>query len=291
MVVFSSGNESNSSVSYPSSLEEVISVGSVGALGDRSVFSNYGNGIEIVAPGENIYTIDRIGNYGYSSGDYCFNFSGTSTACPHVSGVAAIILSLRPELLSWQVRKIMDETAQKVGNYNYQTLSGHNFGTWNNEVGYGLVDAYAAVIKAIGIHPDLCTRAAFDALHARGYKIIATLPHENDVMLADLDISQPTAIVFGTELTGLSQTAIDLADGYVKIPMYGFTESFNISVSAALCTFYLTEKMRSTPGLDWHLSPDEQMDVKLNWARQSIRDANRLMKKLAADLGLPEILI
>lgn len=135
------------------------------------------------------------------------------------------------------------------------------------------------------------TRAAFERMHQKGYKIIATLPHENDVMLADLDISQPTALVFGTELTGLSQTAIDLADGYVKIPMYGFTESFNISVSAALCTFYLTEKMRSTPGLDWHLSPDEQMDVKLNWARQSIRDANRLMKKLAADLGLPEILI
>ena len=135
------------------------------------------------------------------------------------------------------------------------------------------------------------TRAAFERLHQKGYKIIATLPHENDVMLADLDISQPTALVFGTELTGLSQTAIDLADGYVKIPMYGFTESFNISVSPALCTFYLTEKMRSTPGLDWHLSPDEQMDVKLNGARQSIRDANRLMKKLAADLGLPEIMI
>lgn len=92
-------------------------------------------------------------------------------------------------------------------------------------------------------------------------------------------------------LTGLSQTAIDLADGYVKIPMYGFTESFNISVSAALCTFYLTEKMRSTTGLDWRLSPDEQMDVKLCWARQSIRDAVRLMRKLAADLELPEILI
>ncbi len=135
------------------------------------------------------------------------------------------------------------------------------------------------------------TRLCFDTLHRKGYKIIATLPHENDVMLANLDISQPTALVFGTELTGLSQTAIDLADGYVKIPMYGFTESFNISVSAALCTFYLTEKMRSTPGLDWHLSPGEQMDVKLGWARQSIRDAVRLMNKLADDLGLPELRI
>lgn len=134
------------------------------------------------------------------------------------------------------------------------------------------------------------TRIAFEKLHDKGYRIIATLPHENDVMLADLDITQPTALVFGTELTGLSQTAIDLADGYVKIPMYGFTESFNISVSAALSTFYLTEKMRKTDGLNWKLTEEEKIDIKLNWARQSIRDANDLMKKLAADMNLPEIL-
>ena len=72
-------------------------------------------------------------------------------------------------------------------------------------------------------------------LHAKGYRIVATLPHENDTMIGDLDISQPTALVFGTELTGLTQEAIAGADAYVKIPMYGFTESFNISgIDAAL---------------------------------------------------------
>ena len=124
-------------------------------------------------------------------------------------------------------------------------------------------------------------------MRKKGYKIIATLPHENDVMLSDLDVTQPIALVFGTEKTGLSQDAIDNADGFVKIPMYGFTESFNISVSAALCSFYLTEKMRNTPGLDWRLPEEEQVEQKLYWARQIVRESDKIYKKLAEDLGLP----
>ncbi|MBR5784460.1 MAG: RNA methyltransferase [Bacteroidales bacterium] len=131
------------------------------------------------------------------------------------------------------------------------------------------------------------TLLAYEALRKKGYKIIATLPHENDVMLSDLDVTQPIALVFGTEKTGLSQDAIDNADGFVKIPMYGFTESFNISVSAALCSFYLTEKMRNTPGLDWRLPEDEQVEQKLYWARQIVRESDKIYKKLAEDLGLP----
>jgi tRNA (guanosine-2'-O-)-methyltransferase len=131
------------------------------------------------------------------------------------------------------------------------------------------------------------TLLAYEALRKKGYKIIATLPHENDVMLSDLDVTQPIALVFGTEKTGLSQDAIDNADGFVKIPMYGFTESFNISVSAALCSFYLTEKMRNTPGLDWRLTEEEQVEQKLYWARQIVRESDKIYKKLAEDLGLP----
>ena len=133
------------------------------------------------------------------------------------------------------------------------------------------------------------TVLAYNDLRNKGYKIIATLPHENDVMLQDLDISQPIALVFGTEKTGLSETAIKNADGFVKIPMYGFTESFNISVSAALCSFYLTEKMRNTEGLNWHLSPEEQIEQKLYWARQIVREADKIMKKLAEDMALPPL--
>ena len=136
-------------------------------------------------------------------------------------------------------------------------------------------------------HPDI--GQAYSALRRQGYRIVATLPHENDTMIGDLDISQPTALVFGTELTGLSPEAIAGADGYVKIPMYGFTESFNISVCAALSLFSLTERMRHSPGLRWQLGDDELLDLKLHWAIQAIKDGpalcrpscrNFLMRKL-----------
>ncbi len=117
-------------------------------------------------------------------------------------------------------------------------------------------------------------------LHAKGYRIVATLPHENDTMIGDLDISQPTALVFGTELTGLTQEAIDGADAYVKIPMYGFTESFNISVCAALSLFSLTERMRRDTTLQWRLSDDDLLDLKLHWAMQAIKDGEKVIKNL-----------
>lgn len=117
-------------------------------------------------------------------------------------------------------------------------------------------------------------------LHAKGYRIVATLPHENDTMIGDLDISQPTALVFGTELTGLTQEAIDGADAYVKIPMYGFTESFNISVCAALSLFSLTERMRRDTTLQWRLSDDDLLDLKLHWAMQAVKDGEKVIKNL-----------
>lgn len=135
-------------------------------------------------------------------------------------------------------------------------------------------------------HPSILQ--TYDELRARGYKIIATLPHENDTMITDLDISQPTALVFGTELTGLTQEAIDHADGYVKVPMYGFTESFNISVCAALSLFCLTEKMRRDPSVSWQLTPEEQVTLKLYWSMQVIHDGHNVMrtveKKLFGDI-------
>ena len=103
-------------------------------------------------------------------------------------------------------------------------------------------------------------------------------------MITDLDISQPVALVFGTELTGLTQEAIDHADGYVKVPMYGFTESFNISVCAALSLFCLTERMRSDSNLHWQLSEDEQATLKLYWAMQVIHDGPRVMQHLMRKL-------
>ncbi len=131
-------------------------------------------------------------------------------------------------------------------------------------------------------HPSIVQ--TYDELRARGYRIVATLPHENDTLITELDISQPVALVFGTELTGLTEEAISHADGYVKVPMYGFTESFNISVCAALSLFCLTEKMRSDPSIGWRLSPEEQITLKLYWAMQVIRDGRNVMDHLRESL-------
>lgn len=140
--------------------------------------------------------------------------------------------------------------------------------------------------KWVDVYKYKQTLQAYDALRAKGYQIIATTPHENDTMIDTLDITKPTALVFGTELTGLTQEAIDHADGYVKIPMYGFTESFNISVSAALSLFCLTEKMRKQEGLNWQMSEEEQITLKLYWSLQTVKDGNMVLNTLKQRLGL-----
>ena len=130
-------------------------------------------------------------------------------------------------------------------------------------------------------YPDI--QSAYAELRRRGYRIVATTPHTNDTLITDLDISTPVALIFGTELTGLSQQAIDLADEYVKIPMYGFTESFNISVSVALSLFNLTERLRHSQLNTEHLTlnTDQLLDLKLHWLAQTIRDGEQVLLKLA----------
>lgn len=131
-------------------------------------------------------------------------------------------------------------------------------------------------------YPD--TPSAYARLRSLGYRIVATTPHNDDTLINDLDISSPTVLVFGTELTGLSPQAIDLADAYVKIPMFGFTESFNISVSAALSLFALTSRLRSSTHIHWQLSDQEILDLKLHWCTQAIRDGEQVLTQLAQNI-------
>ena len=121
------------------------------------------------------------------------------------------------------------------------------------------------------------TLACFDALRKEGYRIVATTPHTKDVMLVDLPLDQKTALVFGTELTGLSDVAIENADAYVKIPMYGFTESFNISVSAALSLYQLTENLRKSD-INWQLSEEEKIDIQIAWAMNVIKKSELIVE-------------
>ncbi len=121
------------------------------------------------------------------------------------------------------------------------------------------------------------TLEAFETLKKQGYRIVATTPHKNDHSLDDFEINSKTALVFGNELEGLSDIALENADDYVKIPMYGFTESFNISVSAAIIFHHLTEKLRKS-SINWKLSDDEILDIKLNWVRSVIK-RNEIFEK------------
>jgi tRNA (guanosine-2'-O-)-methyltransferase len=114
-----------------------------------------------------------------------------------------------------------------------------------------------------------------DTLKNRGYQIIATTPHENDCLLDDFDISKPSALFFGTERDGLSEEILQKADGFLKIPMVGFTESLNISVSAAIIIQNLTNRLRNS-NIDWHLSEEEILEKRLAWAKSSIKDIKRI---------------
>jgi len=112
---------------------------------------------------------------------------------------------------------------------------------------------------------------AIKKLKAEGYQIIATTPHNTDCNLFNIDISkQKVALIFGAEVKGCSEKTLALADKKMKIPMYGFTESFNLSVSVSLCLQHLTYKLRKLD-CDWKMTKKEQHKVMLQWLRNSIK--------------------
>ena len=122
-------------------------------------------------------------------------------------------------------------------------------------------------------------------LKKEGYQIVATSSHKNDYAIDQLPLNNKVALFFGTELRGLSSEVLDHADAYVKIPMYGFTESFNISVSAAICLFSITSRLRNSE-VHWQLSDKEKSDIKLQWLKNSIKGAEAIEKEFKKKSGL-----
>ena len=115
-------------------------------------------------------------------------------------------------------------------------------------------------------------------LKNEGYQIIATTPHNSDINLNDFDTkNNKIALLLGSELNGLSEEALELADIKMKINMYGFTESLNISVSAAICCQHLTNKLRKND--DWKLKEDEKLDILLDWLRNTIKSSKQIEEK------------
>jgi tRNA (guanosine-2'-O-)-methyltransferase len=115
------------------------------------------------------------------------------------------------------------------------------------------------------------------SLHEKGYSIVAATPHKDDHTPADIPLDRRIALVFGTELNGLSDEASGMADRFIRIPMFGFTESLNISVSAAILIHSITYRMRNS-SIDWALTESEKTDVLLSWASNSIRKSGILIR-------------
>lgn len=115
-------------------------------------------------------------------------------------------------------------------------------------------------------------------LKVKGYQIVGTTPHGNSSYLEEFDIRTPSAIFFGTEQDGLSQEVINSADQFIKIPMSGFTDSLNISVSVAIILQHITAKLRNSE-INWELTENEKNAVKFEWLSKSFKNLPELIKR------------
>lgn len=122
------------------------------------------------------------------------------------------------------------------------------------------------------------TSECITALKDAGYQIIATTPHDDSCLLNDFRLTTKTALFFGTEKEGLSEEVLQKADGFLKIPMVGFSESLNVSVSAAIIIQTLTEKLRKS-NLPWQLSDIEMLEKRLDWTKKSIKDVEGIIDR------------
>lgn len=116
----------------------------------------------------------------------------------------------------------------------------------------------------------------FNELRQKKYRIVGTTPNPDSVSIHDISIDDKTAIVFGTEKRGMSSFAIENADELVHIPMLGFTESFNISVSAALIINELSLRLRKS-NIDWALNEKEKNELKYEWYKRIVKGSDVLI--------------
>lgn len=129
------------------------------------------------------------------------------------------------------------------------------------------------------------TLACIDNLRSKGYKIIATTPHDNSCVLQDFDITQKSAFFFGVEKQGLSKDVMENADAFLKIPMVGFTESLNISVAAAIILQSMNEKLKKSD-IHWQLSELEKNTLYLEWLEKSIKSIKKIKEYYYSEIAI-----
>ncbi len=131
--------------------------------------------------------------------------------------------------------------------------------------------------------PKNTTTNCLKALKKQGYKIVATTPHDNSQSIFEIDLSEPIAFVFGTEKEGISQEVLDEADETTFIPMYGFTESFNISVSVAIVLSAIRRRLEKS-SIRWRLDENEQILAKIEWTKQLLNGGEYMCKRFTEDI-------
>ena len=119
-------------------------------------------------------------------------------------------------------------------------------------------------------------------LKKENYQIIATTPHNDATLLHDFEVTKKSVFFFGTEKSGLSENVMNKADGFLKIPMYGFTESLNISVSAAIILQSVVTKLKQS-NVDWGLSEEEKQQLNLDWTKKTIKNVNEIITRYLED--------
>ena len=209
VIVFAAGNKKENDIThdvkYPANCNDtILVVGSINKIGDRVSNSNYGTKLDLVAPGDSILTT--------SPNNFLRYDDGTSMACPHVAGVAALILERNSELTVSQVNSIICSSAKKLSGVNFNVIKPD--GSWNNQFGYGLVDAYNAVTNTpstVYIQNETITGTRIlsaeniyvgrDVTNTKPYGDVV-LGQGNITIKADyIEIKNSTTVPLGTTLT------------------------------------------------------------------------------------------
>ncbi|MCM4156494.1 RNA methyltransferase [Gramella sp. AN32] len=132
--------------------------------------------------------------------------------------------------------------------------------------------------KWVDVNRYNSTKKCIGVLRNKGYSIVATSPHHNSGLLEDFKIEKPIALFFGTEQQGLSDEVFEAADHTLQIPMVGFTESLNISVSAAIFLNSLTQKLKRSK-LKWQLSEEEKIELEWQWTKKCIKNSEEIIHR------------
>lgn len=181
------------------------------------------------------------------------------------------VLPVMEDVYQFRNAAAIVRSAEACGFHKIIAMEKHNVFQPNLDLTKG-ADTWVEVEK---VSADL---SSIKEIKNRGYKIVAVSPEKNATMLPDFKIEEPVALTFGTEWQGVTEEILDFADETLAIPMYGFTQSYNVSVAAAICFYELKQKLIKQ-NIPHFLDEEKALRMKIRWAVNSIRSGNEILEK------------